>query len=113
MSTQITVPTPHNDRAILNFSSITKEVLGLGTPPFEALCQFPEQTLIVGLEVSVDVVHCDKDFCFEHPMNYNVPEEQFDKLLEVSSTCSQSITLQCFSSLIKVSIFFYFNIIYL
>merc|ERR1719362_1724528 len=39
--------------------------LGLGMPPFEAFCQFPEQVLIVGKEVSVDVIHCDTDFCFE------------------------------------------------
>ena len=89
----------------MSFPSISKEVLDLGTPPFEAFCQFPEQVLIVGKEVSVDVTHCDTDFCFEHPVNYNVPEEQFDKLLEVSSTCSQLISLQCFSSPIKVSIF--------
>ena len=105
----MSLPTPHNYRAILNISSISKEVLDLGKPPFEAFCQFPEQTLIVGQEVSVDVVHCNTDFCFEHPVNYNVHEEQFDKLLEVSSTCSQLISLQCFSSPIKVSIFFSFN----
>ena len=81
---------------------ISKEVLDLGTPPFEAFCQFPEQVLIVGEEVSVDVVHCDTDFCFEYPLNYNVAEEQFAKLLEVSTTCSQSVTLNCFSSPIKV-----------
>ena len=88
---------------------MTKEVLDLGTPPFEAVCQFPEQVLIVGKEVSVDVTHCDTDFCFEHPVNYNVAEEQFAKLLEVSSTCSQSITLNCFSSPIKVRFFYNFN----
>ena len=80
--------------------------LGLGKPPFEAFCQFPEQTLIVGQEVSVDVVHCDTDFCLEHPLNYDVAEEQFEKLLEVSTTCSQSVTLNCFSSPIKVSFCF-------
>ena len=98
---------PYKDRAILSFPSITKEFLGLGKPPFEAFCQFPEQTLIVGQEVSIDVVHCDTDFCFEHPLKYNVPEEQFYKLLEVSSTCSQLITLQCFLSPIKVRNFYY------
>jgi len=35
-------------------------------------------------------------------VNYNVAEEQFAKLLEVSSTCSQSVTLNCFSSPIKL-----------
>ena len=87
---------------------MTKEVLDLGTPPFEAVCQFPEQVLIVGEEVSVDVTHCDTDFCFEHPVNYNVAEEQFVKLLEVSTTCSQSVTLNCFSSPIKVRKFLLF-----
>jgi hypothetical protein len=81
---------------------MTKEVLDLGTPPFEAFCQFPGQVLTVGQEVSVDVVHCDNSLCFEHPLNYNVAEEQFAKLLEVSTTCSQSVTLNCFSSPIKV-----------
>ena len=99
----------YKDRAILSFSSMTKEVLDLGTPPFEAFCQFPEQTLIVGKEVSVDVTHCDTDFCFEHPVNYNVAEEQFANLLEVSTTCSQSVTLNCFSSPIKVSFGFEFR----
>ena len=83
-----------------------KEVLDLGKPPFEAFCQFPEQILIVGQAVSVDVVHCDTDFCFEHPLNYNVAEEQFEKLLEVSTTCSQSVTLNCFSSPINVRNFY-------
>ena len=92
----------------MSFPSITKEVLNLGTPPFEAFCQFPEQVLIVGQEVSVDVVHCDDAFCFEHPVNYNVAEEQFVKLLEVSTTCSQSVTLNCFSSPIKVRKFLLF-----
>ena len=82
--------------------------LGLGKPPFEAFCQFPEQTLIVGQVVSVDVVHCDTDFCFEHPLNYNIAEEQLEKLLEVSTTCSQSVTLNCFSSPIKVRKFLLF-----
>ena len=81
---------------------MTKVVLDLGTPPFEAFCQFPEQVLIVGEEVSVDVVHCDNSFCFEHPLNYIVAEEQFTKLLEVSTRCSQSVTLNCFLSPIKV-----------
>ena len=81
---------------------MTKEVLDLGTPPFEAFCQFPEQVLTVGQEVSVDVVHCDNSLCFEHPLNYNVAEEQFAKLLEVSTRCSQSVTLNCFLSPIKV-----------
>ena len=85
-------------------------VHGLGKPPFKAFCKFPEQTLIVGQEISVDVVHCDNDFCFEHPLNYDVAEEQFDKLLEVSSTCSQSLTLQCFLSPIKVRNLYYFNV---
>ena len=86
----------------MSFPSISKEILDLGKPPFEAFCQFPEQTLIVGKEVSVDVIHCHTGFCFEHPLNYNVAEEQFVKLLEVSTTCSQSVTLNCFSSPIKV-----------
>ena len=87
---------------------MTKEVLDLGTPPFEAVCQFPEQVLIVGEEVSVDVTHCVTDFCFEHPLNYIVAEEQFTKLLEVSTMCSQSVTLNCFSSPIKVRKFLLF-----
>ena len=86
--------------------------LGLGKPPFEAFCQFPEQTLIVGQVVSVDVVHCDTDFCFEHPLNYDIAEEQLEKLLEVSTTCSQSVTLNCFSSPIKVSYFYYLKSIH-
>ena len=86
--------------------------LGFGKPPFEAFCQFPEQTLIVGQEVSVDVVHCDTDFCFEHPLNYDIAEEQLEKLLEVSTTCSQSVTLNCFSSPIKVSYFYYLKSIH-
>ena len=80
--------------------------LGLGKPPFEAFCRFPEQTLIVGQEVSVDATHCDTNFCFEHPLNYDVAEEQFEKLLEVSTTCSQSVTLNCFSSPINVRNFY-------
>ena len=86
--------------------------LGFGKPPFEAFCQFPEQTLIVGQEVSVDVVHCDTDFCFEHPLDYDIAEEQLEKLLEVSTTCSQSVTLNCFSSPIKVSYFYYLKSIH-
>ena len=83
--------------------------LGLGKPPFEAFCRFPEQTLSVGQEVSVDVDHCDTDYCFEHLLKYDVAEEQFAKLLEVSTTCSQSVTLNCFSSAIKVKNFCNFN----
>lgn len=79
--------------------------LGQGKPPFQVFCQMPEQVTIVGREVSIDVDHCDFDFCFEHQVNYNVPEDQLAKLLEDSYSCSQSLTLDCFSSPIKV--FFY------
>ena len=76
--------------------------LGEGKPPFRAFCQFPEEIVKLGNEITFDVEHCDGNFCYEHPLTNEIPDEQLTKLIEASSTCYQTISLQCYSSPIKV-----------
>ena len=79
--------------------------LGQGHSPFKVFCRMPENIAQVGEEVIHEVEHCQTSYCFEKLLNYEAPNDQLTKLLEASPSCSQTITLDCFLSPVKVQFF--------
>ena len=75
---------------------------GVGKPPVKAMCKFPEIVTKVGGIEPVEVVNCQGVGCFEYTVPYEASMEQMVSLLQTSSTCTQEIRFDCFSSPLQV-----------
>ena len=66
----------------------------------------PQKIAQIGVEVTHVVDHCPTAHCFEKLLDYEVPDEQIYGLLQASPSCTQTITLDCYLSPVKVCIKF-------
>ena len=62
----------------------------------------PQKIAQIGVEVTHVVEHCPTAHCFEKVLEYEVPDEQLFGLLQASPSCTQTITLDCYLSPVKV-----------
>ena len=70
----------------------------------KAFCQMPQKIAKIGVEVTHVVEHCLTAHCFEKVLEYEAPNEQLFRLLQASPSCTQTVTLDCFLSPVKVCI---------
>ena len=62
----------------------------------------PQKIAQIGVEVTHVVEHCPTAHCFEKRLDYEIPNEQLFGLLQASPSCTQTITLDCYLSPVKV-----------
>ena len=72
----------------------------LGKEPIRVYCDFTEDVVATKIshdsEEKVEVEHCHDAGCYSRVINYDVPMEQIQSLIELSNTCSQEINYECF-----------------
>ena len=66
-----------------------------GLPPIQVKCQLPEGKTILGEEVTTIVEHCEAKGCFKNDLTYDAPVGQIETLMSKSTSCSQSIKVEC------------------
>ena len=64
-----------------------------GLAPIDVKCQLPE-----GQEVIAVVDHCDTKGCYKKEIIYDTPIQQIEALMAKSSTCSQTVKVECTSA---------------
>ena len=69
-----------------------------GLPPINVTCQMPEGKSILGQEVIAVVTNCDAKGCYKKDLHYDAPMGQIEALISRSSTCSQTIKIECTSA---------------
>ena len=69
-----------------------------GLPPIDVNCQLPEGKSILGREVIAVVDHCDTLGCYKKEIIYDAPIQQIEALMAKSSTCSQTVKVECTSA---------------
>ena len=69
-----------------------------GLSPIKVKCQIPEGKTILGQEVIAVVDTCDTKGCYKKDLVYDAPMGQIEALMTKSSTCSQSIKIECTSA---------------
>ena len=69
-----------------------------GLPPINIKCQMPEGESILGQEVIGVVDNCNTTGCYKKDLSYDAPMGQIEALMSKSSTCSQSIKIECTSA---------------
>ena len=69
-----------------------------GLPPIKLKCQLPEGKSILGEEVTATVDHCIAKGCFKKEIMYDAPVGQIETLISKSTSCSQSIQVECVSA---------------
>ena len=79
-----------------------------GLPPIQVKCKLPEGKSIMGEEVTAIADHCIAKGCFKKEIMYDAPVGQIETLISKSTSCSQSIQIECVSAPIVdlVSCFF-------
>ena len=69
-----------------------------GLPPIDVKCQMPAGKTILGQEVIAVVDNCQTKGCYKKDLSYDAPMGQIEALISKSSTCSQSIKIECTSA---------------
>ena len=69
-----------------------------GLPPIQVKCQLPEGKSVLGEEVTATVDHCNAKGCFKREITYDAPVGQIETLISKSTSCSQSIKVECVSA---------------
>ena len=71
-----------------------------GHPPFRVYCDFETSTTEVmhDKETKIKIENCPEEMCFHLDVNYTGTTEQIIALMELSDTCHQRITFDCFSA---------------
>ena len=69
-----------------------------GLSPINVMCQMPEGKSILGQEVIAVVDNCQTKGCYKKDLSYDAPIGQIEALMSKSSTCSQSIKIECTSA---------------
>jgi len=69
-----------------------------GLAPIDVHCQLPEGKSILGQEVIGVVDHCDTLGCYKKEILYDAPIQQIEALMAKSSTCSQTVKVECTSA---------------
>ena len=69
-----------------------------GLSPINVKCQMPEGKSILGQEVIAVVDNCNTTGCYKKDLSYDAPMGQIEALISKSSTCSQSIKIECTSA---------------
>ena len=69
-----------------------------GLPPIQVKCQLPEGKSVLGEEVTATVDHCIAIGCFKKEITYDAPVGQIETLISKSTSCSQSIKVECASA---------------
>ena len=69
-----------------------------GLPPIDVKCQLPEGKSILGQKVIAVVDNCPTKGCFKKDLSYDAPKGQIEAIISKSSTCRQSIKIECTSA---------------
>ena len=69
-----------------------------GLAPIDVHCQLPEGKSILGQEVIAVVDHCIAKGCYKKEISYDAPIQQIEALMAKSSTCSQTVKVECTSA---------------
>ena len=85
-----------------NFYLVDPDGPLLGEEPIRVYCDFSEGSVSTIIshdsEVKIEVGHCTDPGCYSRQITYDAPMEQIQSLIELSNTCSQEITYNCFLS---------------
>ena len=85
-----------------NFYLVDPDGPLLGEEPIRVYCDFSEGSVSTIIshdsEVKIEVRHCTDPGCYSRQITYDAPMEQIQSLIELSNTCSQEITYNCFLS---------------
>ena len=69
-----------------------------GLAPIDVHCQLPEGKSILGQEVIGVVDNCGTKGCYKKDLDYDAPMGQIEALISRSSTCSQTVKIECTSA---------------
>jgi len=69
-----------------------------GLAPIDVKCQLPEGKSILGREIAAVVDHCNTLGCYKKEISYDAPIQQIEALMAKSSTCSQTVKVECTSA---------------
>ena len=85
-----------------------------GLAPIDVNCQLPEGKSILGQEVTAVVDQCNTLGCYKKEISYDAPIQQIEALMAKSSTCSQTVKVECTSApivdLVRFLYFILFNL---
>ena len=76
--------------------------LGNSSNPVKTYCDFEENSMILGEEITTVVEHCSEEKCFNRSISYDASYEQLRYLINSSPRCYQNITFSCVSSPLQV-----------
>ena len=73
-----------------------------GEKPIQATCELNTGTTIVGEEIEGILETCEGDGCSKITFDYGQSISQMKTLIDISKSCHQTLSFQCFGSPLKI-----------